>query len=63
MPTTIDVKVRNTPADAKNVENLWFNVLEAKEAALASASAEMGDNGKKLRKGKKNVFRPLTDGH
>ena len=54
MPEQIDLKVRNAPADAKNVENLWYQVLEAKEAATSA--------GKKAKKGKKSVFRPLTDG-
>lgn len=59
MPTKIDIQVRNTPADVKNVENLWFNVLEAKEAALARVG---GDGSRKQKRGKKSVFRPLTDG-
>lgn len=60
MTEKVDLKVRNSPADAKNVENLWHQVLEAKEAGNRKEKSDGG--GKKVKKGKKSVFRPLTDG-
>lgn len=55
MTQNIDLKVRETPSDTKAVENLWFQVLEAKEAAQSKG-------GSRKRNLKKSVFRPLTDG-
>lgn len=49
MTSKVDLKVRETPADTKNVENLWYQVLEAKEVALRKL-----EQGGKKRKRKKN---------
>lgn len=65
MPQKIDLQVRNTPADVKNVENLWYQVLEAKEVAIEKQQVTEeggGQSGRVKKKGKKSVFRPLTDG-
>lgn len=61
MTSKVDLKVRNSPADAKNVENLWYQVLEAKEAENRKSDGG-GDVKKRVKRGKKSVFRPLTDG-
>lgn len=47
MTSKIDLKVRETPADLKNVENLWYQVLEAKEQALKRLEQGTGKNKKR----------------